>query len=182
MQKSVIEDVFDHILRRQTAQGPERAFRFKGIKLMNGRVIPAHYPNNLGTPPPSLHMSKRTVWCNAIAVPEDEAVTNTKQQADADAEPEAASSRNPNAQSSTKKLAKGKGKQKQPGRRSTKNQASNSERLVSSQVRDTTQSDYVQVNQITMDILCHKASLIISPFWNIVRNSLWNIIFETKFL
>ena len=28
----------------------------------------------------------------------------------------------------------------------------------------------------------HKASLIISAFWNIVRNSLWNIIFETKFL
>jgi hypothetical protein len=28
----------------------------------------------------------------------------------------------------------------------------------------------------------HKASLIISPFWNIVRHSLWNIIFETKFL
>ena len=28
----------------------------------------------------------------------------------------------------------------------------------------------------------HKASLIISPFWNIVRNSLQNIIFETRFL
>ena len=28
----------------------------------------------------------------------------------------------------------------------------------------------------------HKASLIISPFWNIVRNSLQSIILETKFL
>jgi hypothetical protein len=30
--------------------------------------------------------------------------------------------------------------------------------------------------------LFQKASLIISPFWNLVGNSLWNIIFETKFL
>ena len=38
------------------------------------------------------------------------------------------------------------------------------------------------INSVNYCWNSHKASLIISAFWNIVRNSLWNIIFETKFL
>jgi hypothetical protein len=43
MHKSVIEDFFDHVLQRQLAQGPKRAFRFKGIKASDGSVTPAHF-------------------------------------------------------------------------------------------------------------------------------------------
>jgi hypothetical protein len=39
MHKSVIEDFFDHILQWQTAQGPEKAFRFKAIKASNGKCV-----------------------------------------------------------------------------------------------------------------------------------------------
>jgi hypothetical protein len=58
MHKSTIEDFFDHVLQRQTAQGPERAFRFKGIKAGNGTVAPTHYPDDLNTPVPSQRTSK----------------------------------------------------------------------------------------------------------------------------
>ena len=53
MHKSVIEDFFDHILQRQTAQGPERAFRFKAIKARDGSASLAHYPTDVNNPAPS---------------------------------------------------------------------------------------------------------------------------------
>ena len=68
MQKRVIEDFFDHILQRQMAQGPKRAFRFKRIKLHDGSVSPAQYPNDLNSPKPSRRMHKCTGRQNA-AVP-----------------------------------------------------------------------------------------------------------------
>ena len=154
------------------AQGPERAFRFKGIKLMDGSVCPAHYANDLNNPPPSQCMSKCTGWWNADVMPKPEAATNTELQANANAQPEAPSSRNPNAQLSGRKLAKGKAKQKQPGWRSTAEQAPNSEPLISSQITDTTQSNYVQVNQPTMDILAisHSKQLLIRPHYSSILN------------
>jgi len=69
MHKSVIEAFFDHVLQQQTAQGPERAFRFKGIKASDGSVTPAHYPTDLNNPSPSRRISKRTGRLNADAVP-----------------------------------------------------------------------------------------------------------------
>ena len=65
MQKIVIEDFFDHILQRQMAQGPERAFRFKRIKLHNGSVSPAQYHNDLNSPTLSQWMCKCTGQQNA---------------------------------------------------------------------------------------------------------------------
>ena len=50
MHKSTMEDFFDHVSQRQMAQGPERAFKFKGIKAGNGTVAPTHYPGDLNPP------------------------------------------------------------------------------------------------------------------------------------
>jgi hypothetical protein len=47
MHKKVVEDFFEHVLQWQMVHGPERAFRFKGIKASNGSVAPAHYPKKL---------------------------------------------------------------------------------------------------------------------------------------
>jgi hypothetical protein len=157
MHKSVIEDFFDHILQRQMAQGPERAFRFKAIKASNGSVSPAHYPTDINNPAPSRHISKRSSRRNANAMPD--AMPDAAPTPEADAAPDArlvatakghaVSAPKPSAQS--KRVATGRKKPKQPGRTSM---AAAAQPPNSSQLTDTTESNYVQVNQTTMDILC----------------------------
>ena len=89
MQKSVIEDFFDHILQRQMAQGLKRAFRFKGIKDTDGSVSPAHYPNSLDNPSsPSQHISKQSGRKKAEAMLDADSTTGsntTELHANADA-------------------------------------------------------------------------------------------------
>jgi RNA recognition motif-containing protein len=113
MHKSVIEDFFDHILQRQTAHGPERAFRFKAIKASNGSVPLAHYPTNINNPAPSQHISKHSSQRNANAVP------NAMPNAAPDARPVAAAEGHavsaPKPSTRSKRVATGKKKPKQPG-------------------------------------------------------------------
>ena len=162
MHKSVIEKFFDHVLERQTAQGPERAFRFKGIKASDGRVSPAHYPNHLNNPSPTRHITKRTGRPNANPDPgssaDAEADADADDAADAAGPANAPSATQPHAKSRgrlrSQKTAKGKSKAKQTGRISTAKRAHNPEPPNSSQLTNTTQSGYVQVNQTAMDILC----------------------------
>jgi hypothetical protein len=157
MHKSVIEDFFDHILQRQTAQGPERAFRFKAIKASNGSVSPAHYPTDINNPAPSRRISKCSSQRNANAVPDamPDAAPAPEEDAAPDARPVAAaedhavSAPKPSAQ--LKRVATGRKKPKQPGRTST---AAAAQPPNSLQLTDTTELNYVQVNQTTMDILC----------------------------
>jgi hypothetical protein len=150
MHKSAIEDFFDHVLQRQTAQGPERAFRFKAIKASDGSVSPTHYPGDLNNPPPSRRISKRSGRRNADADAESIIGTSPHADAVADADADAESQ----SQSRGRKRAKGKAKRKQPRRQSTAEQAPNSAPPDPLQITDTAQSNYMQVNQTTMDILC----------------------------
>ena len=53
LQKSCIEDFFDHVLQRQTAHRLKKAFRFKAVKASDRSVSPANYPNDADNPPPS---------------------------------------------------------------------------------------------------------------------------------
>jgi len=148
------------------AQGPERAFRFKRIKLHNGSVSPAQYPNDLNSPTPSRRMRKRTGRRNAdaAAVPDVDSAAAAPVPGDSpapapapapvpDPDPEgqsqglAASSPNPRSQSRARKAAKGKSKPKKPGQRSMAEQAHDLN-------TSATLLNDVQVNQMTMDILC----------------------------
>lgn len=165
MQKSVIEDFFDHVLQRQTAQGPERAFRFKAIKGCNGTVDPTHYPDDLNNPPPSQRTSKCSSRRNANTMPDAESATGTGHHPAAEPNAEA------QGQSRSRKRAKRKSKGKQPRRQSTTAQTPNSEPNAAADPEagartghhpdadshspdpDTSQSSYVQVNQATMDVL-----------------------------
>jgi hypothetical protein len=159
MQKRVIEDFFDHILQRQMAQGPERAFRFKRIKLHDGSVSPAQYSNDLNSPTPSRWMCKRTGWQNADAAALPDVDSPAPMPAPAPAPVPApnlnpkgqskdlAASHNPHSQPRARKAAKGKSKTNIPGQRSTAEQAHNLN-------TSATLSNKVQVNQLMMDILC----------------------------
>jgi hypothetical protein len=87
-----MEDFFNHISQRQTAQGPERAFRFKGIKADDGTVAPTHYPGDLNPPPLSQRKPKRSGRRNADAMTNAESATGTghhptAESADAQAQP-----------------------------------------------------------------------------------------------
>jgi hypothetical protein len=113
MHKSVIEDFFDHILQRQMAQGPERAFRFKAIKASNGSVSLAHYPTNINNPAPSQHISKCSSRRNANAMPNAMPNTTPDARPVAAAKGHAVSAPKPSAQS--KRVVTGKKKPKQPG-------------------------------------------------------------------
>ena len=159
MQKRVIEDFFDHILQRQMAQGPERAFRFKRIKLHDGSVSPVQYPNDLNIPTPSRQMRKRTGRRNADAAalpdvdcPGPGPTPGPTPGPGPDPNPEGqsqslAASHNPPSQPRARRLTKGKSKTKIPGQRLMAEQAHNSN-------TSATLSNEVQVNQSTMDILC----------------------------
>jgi len=78
MHKSVIEDFFDHVLQWQTVQGPERAFRFTGIKARDGSVSLTHYPNVLNNPKHFRHISKWTGQRNANDMPDAISITGTQ--------------------------------------------------------------------------------------------------------
>ena len=114
MHKSVIGDFFDHVLQWQTVQGPERAFRFTGIKARDGSVSPAHYPNGLNNPKCSRHISKQTGQRNADVMPDAVSITGTQPhpaaETEVEAEAEAGSSHNLPAQSRVKKVVNGRTK------------------------------------------------------------------------
>jgi len=139
-------------------QGPERVFRFKGIKASDGNVSPTHYANDLNNPAPSQHISKQTGQRGANVMPDAVSITGTQPHAtantEAEAEAAARSSCNPPAQSRGRKFVKGRTKGKQPHQRSMAGQAPNSGPPDSLQIMDTMQSNYVQVNQMIMDMLC----------------------------
>jgi hypothetical protein len=170
-----MEDFFDHVLQQQTAQGPERAFRFKGIKADDGTVAPTHYPGDLNPPPPARRKPKRSGRRNADAMTDAELANGTghhttAESADAKAQPR-----------SRQRNKKSKGMR--PRRQSTTAQPSTSEPAADadnstmtghqadaaadagpmtgpppdadaqSPDRNTARQSYVQVNQATMDML-----------------------------
>jgi len=91
---------------------------------------------------------------DAISITGTQLHPTAETEAEAKAEAEAGSSCNLPAQSRGKKVEKGRMKGKQPRRRSTAGQAPNSDPPHFSQIMDTMQLNYVQVNQMTMDMLC----------------------------
>ena len=91
---------------------------------------------------------------NAVSITGTQPHPAAETEVEAEAKAEAGSSRNPPAQSRGKKVVNSRTKGKQPCQRSTAGQAPNSDPPHSSQMMDTMQSNYVQVNQMTMDMLC----------------------------
>ena len=77
MHKSTMEDFFNHVSQWQMAQGPERAFRFKRIKVYDGTVAPIHYPSDLNPPPPSQCKPNHRGRRNADAMTDADSETGT---------------------------------------------------------------------------------------------------------
>jgi hypothetical protein len=116
MHKSSVENFFEHILQRQTAHGPERAFRFKAVKASDGSLYPAEYPSDFNHASRSRRKVKRT---SRRSVPDSEPADSEPADSEpADTEPADPAMADPDQSSKKSRSTKSKGRRKDSGRRS----------------------------------------------------------------